>query len=156
MQSLLELLSEIAKKRDLSPELYLAELISRDLDPKDRVSIYLKIHSELLNEAEKEYADNDLVQAGEKYWGAVVALLNAIAELKGWEHFSHRDYAIIIERLADEFNDDELRTLFDSVEKLHANFYHNFLDRSGFNLRRDRALALIKRLSEYMARLKGD
>ncbi len=62
------------------------------------------------------------MQAGEKYWGAVTALLNAIAELRGWEHYSHRDYAVIIERLADELSDDELRALFDSVEKLHANF----------------------------------
>ena len=95
------------------------------------------------------------MQAGEKYWGAVAALLNAIGELRGWEHYSHRDYDVIIERLASELRDDELRVLFDSVEKLYADFYHGFLDKEGFDLRRSRALALINKLKEYINRHKS-
>ena len=63
--------------------------------------------------------------------GAVMALLNAIAEVRGWEHYSNRDYAVIVERMADEVDDGELRVLFNSAEKLHANFYHGFLDKAG-------------------------
>lgn len=36
-----------------------------------------------LLDAEELYAKGDLVQAGEKYWGAVTALLSAIAERRG-------------------------------------------------------------------------
>ncbi|MGC8543797.1 MAG: PaREP1 family protein, partial [Vulcanisaeta sp.] len=95
-------------------------------------------------------------QAGEKLWGAVTALLNAIAEVRGWEHYSHRDYAVIVERIADEVGDEELRVLFDSAEKLHANFYHDFLDKAGFDIRKDRVMVLIKRLRDYLnALIKG-
>ena len=34
-------------------------------------------------EAEALYEGGDFVQAGEKYWGAVAALLNALAEKRG-------------------------------------------------------------------------
>ena len=148
----MEIISEIARKKGLDPELYLADLISRGLDSRGRVDLYLRIHEELLGEADREYAVNNLVQASEKYWGAVAALLNAIGELRSWERHSHRDYAVIIERLADELGDNELRVLFDSVEKLHANFYHGFLDREGFDLRRSRALTLIGKLRNYINR----
>ena len=151
----MELINEIARRKGLDPELYLADLVSRDLDPRGRVDLYLRIHEELLSEADRENAVNNLVQASEKYWGAVTALLNAIAELRGWEHHSHRDYAMIIERLANELGDNELRVMFDSVEKLHANFYHGFLNNEGFDLRRSRALALINKLKEYINRHKS-
>ena len=42
--------------------------------------------------------------------------------------------------------------MFDSVEKLYANFYHGFLDKESFNLRRSRALALIGKLRDCINR----
>ena len=65
------------------------------------------------------------------FGGVVTALLNAIAEVRGQEHYSNRDYAVIVERIADEVGDEELRVLFNSAERLHANFYHGFLDKAG-------------------------
>lgn len=44
---------------------------------------YLKLAEKYLLDAEELYAKGDLVQAGEKYWGAVTALLSAIAERRG-------------------------------------------------------------------------
>jgi recombinational DNA repair protein (RecF pathway) len=85
----------------------------------------MRLHERYLREAEKLYASGDLAQAGEKYWGAVTALINAIAERRGWSHYSHRDYAEVIERLSEELK-EPLGRLFASVERLHANYYHNF------------------------------
>jgi len=36
------------------------------------------------------------------------------------------------------------------VERLHANFYHNFLDEETFDRHREDALSLVKRLKQYL------
>jgi len=83
MEELLKLISEESRKRGMDPELFLADLIAQKLDPREKVSVYLKLHEALLREAEEGYTRGDLVQAGEKLWGSVVSLLNAIAEVEG-------------------------------------------------------------------------
>ncbi|MEM1568320.1 MAG: PaREP1 family protein [Thermofilaceae archaeon] len=85
-----------------------------------------------LAEAEELYSKGDLPQAGEKYWGAVTALLNAIAETCGVPHYSHRDYAELVDRLYEETEDRELVVWFRMAEGLYANFYHNFMDKEEF------------------------
>jgi len=105
----------------------------------------MRLHERYLREAEKLYASGDLAQAGEKYWGAVTALINAIAERRGWSHYSHRDYAEVIERLSEELK-EPLGRLFASVERLHANYCHNFLTKVNFDAHREDALKLIRRL----------
>ncbi|MCG2879877.1 MAG: PaREP1 family protein [Vulcanisaeta sp.] len=150
MEELLKLISEESKKRGMDPELFLADLIAQKLDPKGRVSVYLKLHEALLREAEEEYARGDLAQAGEKLWGSVVSLLNAIAESRGWEHYSHRDYDVIVQNLYEETGDKELVLYFGMAERLHANFYHNFMSKEAFELHRDYVLKLINKLKEFI------
>jgi uncharacterized protein (UPF0332 family) len=150
MEELLKLISEESRKRGMDPELFLADLIAQKLDPRGRVSVYLRLHEAFLREAEEEYAKGDLVQASEKLWGAVASLLNAIAEIRGWEHHSHRDYDIIVENLFKETGDRELLTCFGMAERLHANFYHNFMSKETFELHRDYVLKLINKLKEFI------
>ena len=119
-------------------------------DPKENVSVYLRLHEKLLKGAEEEYAKGDLVQASEKLWGAVASLLNAIAEVRGWKHVSHRDYHIIVDNLFKETNDRELLICFDAASKLHANFYHDFMSKDAFEVRRDCVLKLINKLKEFV------
>jgi len=38
-------------------------------NPKEDISIYLRLHEKLFKEAKEEYAKGDLIQAGEKLWG---------------------------------------------------------------------------------------
>ncbi|RSN76516.1 PaREP1 family protein [Candidatus Methanodesulfokora washburnensis] len=115
------------------------------LDPKTRVEVYLKLYEKYLSEAEELYKRRDLSQSGEKYWGAVAALLNAIAEKKGWPHYSHRDYADIVEKLSEELK-EPLGRLFASAERLHANYYHNFLTELNFEAHREDVLELLRKL----------
>jgi len=56
----------------------LVDTVLRKLDPQERAGLYLRLAEKHLAEAEELYARGDLVQAGEKYWGAVVALLSAV------------------------------------------------------------------------------
>ena len=135
---------------DKDIEEFLVELLSARLDPPERVQLYLKLHEKYLREAEDLYARGDLLQAGEKYWGAATALLNAIAERRGWEHYSHRDYNVIIRRLYEETGDKELVIGFRMAEGLHANFYHNYMGPKDFQLHREAALKLIEKLKSLL------
>ncbi len=143
----LELLKKAAAGRDV--EEFILGLLTERLDPPQRVEAYLALHEKYLREAEELYARGDLAQAGEKYWGAVAALLNAIAEKRGWEHYSHRDYNVVVGRLYKESGDKELLTAFGMAERLHANFHHNFMDKEIFEAHREEALKLVEKLRRY-------
>ncbi|MGC8973458.1 MAG: PaREP1 family protein [Thermoproteus sp.] len=139
-----EVLRRVAGDRDI--EEFILELVSNRLDPPERVEVYLRLHERYLAEAEELYRKGDLTQAGEKYWGAVTALLNAIAERRGMPHYSHRDYAVLIDKIYEETGDEELVGGFRMAEGLHANFYHNFMGRREFDLHRRAVLTLIEKL----------
>ena len=143
-----EFLKKLAGDKDL--EAFIIELIAERLDPPGRVELYLRLHEEYLKIAEELCAKGDLPQAGEKYWGAVTALLNAIAEQRGWEHYSHRDYDVIIGRLYKEIHDKSLLVDFRMAKTLHAIFYHNFMNKEGFEVHREAVLRLIERLRELI------
>ena len=114
----------------------------------ERVDLYLKLHEKYLKEAEEYERKSDMAQAGEKYWGTVTALLSAIAEQRGWRHQHHRDYSDIIEKLAEELNAPEIARLFASAERLHANYYHNFLRPETFRVHRTDVEKLIDKVGE--------
>ena len=75
-------------------------------------------------------ADGDLLQASEKGWGAAAHVVKAAAERRGWRHQSHRDLFEIVNRLAEETSDDELRDLFREANALHRNFYSGTMTHS--------------------------
>ncbi|AAL64454.1 paREP8 [Pyrobaculum aerophilum str. IM2] len=141
-----ELLRKAAGGRDV--EEFLLSLIAERLDPSERIDVYLALHEKHLREAESLYEKGDLSQAGEKYWGAVTALFNAIAEKRGMPHYSHRDYAVIIERLYQETGDEEILKGFTLAKRLHANFYHHFMERKSFDVHRREVLRLIEKLKK--------
>jgi len=134
-----------AKRKAKSVEEVILEYLAKDIDPSVRIEVYMKLHEKYLKDAEELYAKGDLAQAGERYWGAVTALLNAIGEKRGWSHYTHRDYAEIVERLSEELK-EPLGRLFAGVERLHANYYHNFLTKVNFEAHREDALKLVRRL----------
>lgn len=147
-----KLLLMLARERGKSVEEIIVDMLVEKLDPKARIEVYMKLHEKYLREGEELRRKGDLVQAGEKLWGATTSLLNAIAEERGWPHYSHRDYAEIIERLLEETGDETLPRLFASAERLHANFYHNFLSEKGFNVHAEDAKTLVKKLIEIIQR----
>jgi len=144
----IEILKRLAKDKDI--EEFIIEKVSKDLDPPERIELYINLHEKYLKEAEDFYKKGDLVQAGEKFWGALTALLNAIAEKRGLPHYSHRDYAVIIDELYKETKDRDLVVGFSLAERLHANFYHNFMSKDQFDLHREEVLKLIKKLRDLI------
>ncbi len=88
-------------------------------------NIYKKQSRIFLSQAYEELERGDLPQASEKGWGAATQILKAIAQERGWEHFSHRDVMRTVDSLERETGDDQLGILFASATHLHVNFYEN-------------------------------
>lgn len=136
----------VARKRGRSVEELLVESILPDLNPRTRVEVYLKLHGKYLEGAEGLYGEGDLVQAGEKYWGAVAALLKAIAETRGRAHLSHRDLRELASELYKETGDRDVAIGYKAAESLHANYYESFMTPEDFELTRELVLKLVEKL----------
>ena len=146
-----EVAKAVAQRRGKSVEQWLVDAVLRELDPQERAVVYLRLAEKYLAEAEELYARGDLVQAGEKYWGAVVALLSVVAEKRGMPHYTQRGLWEVVEALVEETGNPEYSTLFSIAEKLHANFYHNFLKKASFDRHREGALRLVEMLKRLAA-----
>ncbi len=70
---------EKAEKLGISVDEYLVELLSQDLDPRDRVREYIEAAEELLQEAREELKKGNVRQAAEKLWGAAALTVKAYA-----------------------------------------------------------------------------
>ena len=82
----------------------------------------------LLTQARSELEQGDARQASEKGWGAAGQMLKAVAERRGWTHKNHAAFFTVVDRLANETNDDDLRRSFHSANSLHTNFYEDLMD----------------------------
>ena len=67
---------------------------------------------DFLAKAEEALAQDDLLQASEKGWGAAAHTVKGVAEGKGWLHNGHRELYQAVNRLAHEVGDSEIRVLF--------------------------------------------
>jgi len=123
---------------------------SEKVDPEKRIQIYLALYIKFIREAKEFEEKGDLVQASEKYWGAVTALLNIVGEKKGIPHYTHRDYWEIMNHIIDETKDEALTELFALAEKLHANFYHSFIPEHQFAIYSKKIKMLIEKLLRYL------
>ena len=74
-------------------------------------------------------AEDDLLQASEKGWGAAAQAVKAVAEARGWPHDGHRQLFTTINRLAQETGDRRLSMLFHVANALHVNFYDGLMPR---------------------------
>jgi hypothetical protein len=77
------LVTVVAKRKGKTVDELILEYVAKDVDPGVRIEVYMKLHERYLREAEELYASGDSTQAGEKYWGAVTALINTIEERRG-------------------------------------------------------------------------
>ncbi len=83
---------------------------------------------EFLEAADREFAMGDKLQGSEKLWGAACQAVIAIAQQRGWPHNSHSAMKDSVTRLAKEHDDPALQAGYAVAEKLHANFYHGFME----------------------------
>ena len=89
---------------------------------------HIQTAQEFLAKSEEEFSNGDNLQASEKLWGAAVHAVLATAQQRGWNYGSHRDLMQAARRISEEQNDTSIYAQFDAARKLHANFYHGFLE----------------------------
>ncbi len=80
-----------------------------------------------LTAARAYLTDGDLLQASEKGWGAAAEMVKAVAEARGWPHTTHRDLWRVVNRVAEEAGDRQMRVHFHTAGSLHMNFYEGWL-----------------------------
>ena len=92
-------------------------------------------------------AEDDLCQAGEKAWGAVVQLTKVVAADRGWQHYGHEQIRAAIRAIADASPEEPaIRRALLAAESLHGNFYEVHLDRRGAELAIEDAAFLMQTL----------
>ena len=88
---------------------------------------YMALSHSYIRQAEEELGRDDVLQAGEKAWGAVSTATKAVAEDRGWFHGHHNLTHEALFWLADESGIAKLKEAFAVVDHLHRNFYENVL-----------------------------
>ena len=83
-----------------------------------------------LAQASEKLENRDLPMASENGWGAAVEVLKAMATKRDWEHYSERSLYDIVNKLAEETGDQDLKSLFAVANQLQTNFYEDWLSRA--------------------------
>ena len=97
----------------------------------------------MMDKAEWEFRQGDLMQASEKAWGAAAHFLKAMAVLRGLNHDSHHHLVQIAGKLRKETGNDDIVLLFNTAESLHVNFYAARLDEDLVRLGLDKVQELL-------------
>lgn len=84
---------------------------------------------ESLTKAHTYLAEDDLLQASEKGWGAAAQMVKSAAEARGWPHNGHHQLWRAVNLLVDQTGDRDIRTAFAAAAALHTNFYEGWLPR---------------------------
>lgn len=83
---------------------------------------YLQLSRKAVGQVDSELGREDYPQAGEKAWGAVEAIIKALAEQRGWLHNHHDQIGDALRQLADEYGREDLKDYFTFATELRRNF----------------------------------
>ncbi len=102
-----------------------------------------------LENAAREFAAGDELQASEKMWGAAAHAIMAVALQRGQECGSHQKLVSVAWQIANEHDDEALLGGISTAEKFHANFYHGFMESEDM----ERNAAIVRRFVARMLSL---
>ena len=101
---------------------------------------------QFLIDADREIGTGDMLQASEKFWGAAVHALRSVMDSpKGRTYDLHE----AVRKLADERSDPAIRSGFSAAGKLHANFYHGFMEDDDVTFARPLVHDFVERVLSY-------
>ncbi len=83
---------------------------------------------EFLAVSDREFAAGDTLQASEKLWGAAAHAIMAVARRRGLEHGTHRALINAARQIADEADDERLRSGILAARHFHSNFYNGTME----------------------------
>ncbi len=141
-----------AEKLGISLEEYLLELISSNMDPKDKALEYVKVAKELLEQAREELRKGDLRQAAEKVWGAAALSIKAYAYWKeGKRLASHGELWGYKEKVSKELG-EWVREAWIMASSMHICFYEGWCARGDVEITCRHVERLVKEVEE---RIRG-
>jgi uncharacterized protein (UPF0332 family) len=124
-----EMLKRESGRHGLTPEEYLLEILTRDLDPGEKAREYMEASLNLVEQAEKELKNGDLRQASEKIWSACALAIKAHAlAKKGLKLETHRDLWLYKNEIARELG-EWVKIVFRQADSMHKNFYEDLATR---------------------------
>ena len=85
---------------------------------------------EFLAASDREFAVGDTLQASEKLWGAAAHAIMAVAQQRDLDHGTHRALINAARRIADEQDDDLLRSQMRVGILAAQHFHSNFCNRT--------------------------
>ena len=83
---------------------------------------------EFLAASDREFAAGDTLQASEKLWDAAAHAIMAVAQRRGLEHGTHRALINAARQIADEADDERLRSGILAARHFHSNFYNGTME----------------------------
>ena len=81
-----------------------------------------------LEEADREFAEGDVLQASEKMWGAASHAIMAVAMQRGQDCGTYPQIVKVGYRIAEELDDHKLRLGMVSAQYLRGNSQHGYLE----------------------------
>lgn len=112
---------------------------------------YKRRADEYLKNANEAIGKQELTKAGEFLWGAISSLISAIGTLYRRVPRTHKEIIELGKRLAIEIKDQDMYSFLNrDAQALHANFYHEFLNRETFNQPYEAAISLINKLETIL------
>lgn len=139
-------LNEITEASGWDKEDVIEDLKNLDVNPSKRVEIYKSLFKKYYNEAKELERRGDTVQAAEKLWGAITALIKAYAAKKGIlvEHWSKSKLNRVVENNVEEHLREKFEDLLTYGNELHEHFYEKRLPPKRFERRWNQCVKLIE------------
>ena len=78
--------------------------------------------------ADREFTAGDVLQASEKLWGAAAHAITAVAKQRGLNHGTHRTMINAARQIAEERDDERLRSGILAAQHFHSNFYNGTME----------------------------
>lgn len=119
------------------------------MDPKNtlsEISKRKKLFSHYIHNSNKNFIFNNIAKSSEFLWGALHTLIYSIALTYNKKISNHGQIRNFAKELSEYEKDQDIFKGVVSGETLHANFYHNFLDKDQFEIKREEINKLIIKL----------
>jgi len=159
----LQLIDELSKETGWSVKDIMDEIKDLDKEPSTSVDKYQKLFEKYFNEALELKEKGEYIQAGEKLWGAVTALIKLYASKRNITvmHWSHGKLFQFIKnnidkkpiRLSDGSEISPRETFYElliEARALHDNFYEGDLPDDAFKMIFNKVVRLMEKVKEIV------
>jgi len=98
----------------------------------------------------KHYHRKSFSKASEFLWGSINALVYALALFNNRKIHTHAEIREFIKDLANEYDDRDFSQGLLAGERVHANFFHDFMDEAMFDEDRQKIEILLEKLEKIL------